>query len=228
MENKKIKSWDPVWEKVFSENPWGKYPGESLIRFIARNFYKLNRPEIKILEVGCGPGANVWYIAKEHFDAYGIDGSETAIKQATERIGEDGLKANLTVGDIVDLPYEDNFFDAVIDVECICCNNMENSNKIFAEINRVLKPNGKFYSRTFSDKLFIGNNYKTAGENEYNDISEGPLAGKGFVRLTPKNLIEKIYGDHFKIISVDELDWTQDNVKIMVSELVIISEKKHF
>ena len=27
------KSWDPIWEKVFLESPWGKYPGESLIQF---------------------------------------------------------------------------------------------------------------------------------------------------------------------------------------------------
>lgn len=35
-----IKSWDPIWEKVFKDNEWGKYPGENLIQFVARNFYK--------------------------------------------------------------------------------------------------------------------------------------------------------------------------------------------
>ncbi len=79
-------SWDPIWEKVFSEQPWGKYPGESLIRFIAKNFYKLNRGEVKILEVGFGTGANIWYLSREKFDTYGIEGSETGVKLAYERL----------------------------------------------------------------------------------------------------------------------------------------------
>jgi len=32
-------AWDPIWERVFSSQAWGKYPGEDLIRFVARNFY---------------------------------------------------------------------------------------------------------------------------------------------------------------------------------------------
>jgi hypothetical protein len=31
--------WDKGWDKIFSTAEWGKYPGEELIRFIARNFY---------------------------------------------------------------------------------------------------------------------------------------------------------------------------------------------
>ena len=222
------KSWDSIWEKVFVQNPWGKYPGESLIRFVAKNFYKLNRPQIKILEVGCGPGANIWYLAKDDFDAYGIDGSETAINQAKYRLNEEKLKANLTVGDIIKLPYEDNFFDAVIDIECVYCNNLENSLIIFSEINRVLKPSGKFYSRTFSDTefLYLGSKYVKLAENEYTDIMEGPFAGKGFVRLTPKNTIATNYGKHLKHISTDELISSTNNEITTVSEWVIISEKK--
>ena len=32
-------SWDPVWENVFQNQSWGKYPSENLVRFVARNFY---------------------------------------------------------------------------------------------------------------------------------------------------------------------------------------------
>ena len=59
-------SWDATWEEVFRQQEWGKYPGEDLIRFVARNFYNVEkRSDIKILEVGCGPGANLWFIARE-------------------------------------------------------------------------------------------------------------------------------------------------------------------
>ena len=158
MNENAMESWDPIWEKIFSENPWGKYPSESLIQFIARNFYNLNRSETHILEVGCGPGANIWYLAKEKFNAFGIDGSETAIVQAEERLKSENLSAKFNVGDIVSLPYSDLTFDAVIDVECIYANDLENANKILKEISRVLKKTGLFYSRTLSDKIYIGDN----------------------------------------------------------------------
>ena len=63
--------WYPVW-KVFVGQTWGKYPGEDLIRFIARNFYSRQiRRDTRILEVGCGPGANLWFLAREGFSFAG-------------------------------------------------------------------------------------------------------------------------------------------------------------
>lgn len=32
-------AWDPVWESIFTNQAWGRYPGEDLIRFVAKNFY---------------------------------------------------------------------------------------------------------------------------------------------------------------------------------------------
>src|SRR5271169_5666380 len=122
-------SWDPVWEKVFQEREWGKYPAESLIRFIARNYYRKDRKNIRLLELGCGPGANIWYMAREGFDVYGIDGSETAIDKVKKRLESEGLKASLITGDITSLPFDDNFFDGIIDVECLYCNNRESTGK---------------------------------------------------------------------------------------------------
>jgi ubiquinone/menaquinone biosynthesis C-methylase UbiE len=222
------KSWDATWEKIFSERPWGKYPGESLIRFVAQNFYNRNRnrKEIKILEVGFGTGANIWYLAKENFSVFGIEGSETGIRIARQRLREEGLEAELVSGDIVQLPYSDNFFDAVIDCECIYCNDLTNTKIIFGEINRVLQPGGKFYSRTFSTDQFIGKEYETVAENEYTNISTGPLANKGFARLTPQNAVPAIYGSHFNIISVDTLNATIENGAVKISELIIVLEKK--
>ena len=57
------------------------YPNEALCRFLGSNgFFNVERKEdIRILEVGCGSGANLWMIAKEGFDAYGLDASSAAI-----------------------------------------------------------------------------------------------------------------------------------------------------
>jgi len=63
-------SFDPVWEEVFRAQEWGKYPPEHVIRAVARNFYKApDRKAVKILDIGSGPGANTWYVAREGFSA---------------------------------------------------------------------------------------------------------------------------------------------------------------
>lgn len=172
METKNSQSWDPVWEDVFSSQNWGKYPAESLIRFIANNFYKKDRKSTTILEVGCGPGANIWYLSREHFDAYGIDGSKTAIDLAKRRLQSEKLNANLIVGDIISLPYEAGLFDGIIDVECIYTNNRQNSETTLKGIQRVLKNDGLFYSRTFAEDMFLGNKKQELTNFEYSNIKE--------------------------------------------------------
>jgi SAM-dependent methyltransferase len=223
--NSEIESWDPAWERVFKEQEWGKYPGESLIQFIARNFYNKERKKISLLEVGCGPGANIWFMAREGFKVTGIDGSETAIKIAKKRLLNENLEAELIAGDIIKLPFKSLEFEAVIDIECLYANNEQNSLTILAEINRVLKKDGLFYSRTFSNDMFIGNRLEEEN-HEFLNISEGPLRGKGFVRLINERQIIDLYGKYFDIISIDKLEYSQYNGKQLISEFIVICKKK--
>ena len=217
-------SWDPIWERVFSSQEWGKYPGEDLIRFIARNFYSKDRKNIRILEIGSGPGANIWYMSREGFNVFGIDGSQTAIDNAMKRLKSDGLNATLTVGDIISLPYEDGFFDCVVDMECLYCNNFEKSSLILKEIHRVLKDHGLFYSRTFTDEMHVGPS-SPVSLGEYDTVLEGPLAGKGFVRLASKESLYKLYRNYFNITSLDKSDYTLNNGLMKISEWFISCQK---
>ncbi|MBU6430483.1 MAG: methyltransferase domain-containing protein, partial [Cyanobacteria bacterium REEB65] len=148
-----MKSWDPTWEKVFQGQAWGAYPGENVVRFVARNFYGKRRDRVKILEVGCGPGANLWYLAREGFGTYGIDASPTAVRLAQERMAADGLGADVRQGDIVNLPWPDRSFDAIIDVECLYANDRRATEVILREIRRVLLPGGLLFSQTLSREM---------------------------------------------------------------------------
>lgn len=219
-------AWDDVWESIFQKKEWGKYPSEHVIRFVAKNFYQGHRENTKILEIGCGTGSNIWYLARERFDAYGIDGSETAIQLANDRLSEEKLKADMRVGDIIVLPYNDNYFDAVIDNECIYSNNLNDSEAIMKEVCRTLKKEGVFFSRTFADDTYIGRISKKAGHLEYTDISDGPFAGAGFARLIDKEGIMNLYGKFFNILSIDKIGHTVSNGEIFISEWIIIGRKK--
>ena len=76
MNNQAQTTWHPVWERIFAtRESWGKYPPEELIRFVAGNYYSASvRKDIRILEVGCGPGGGPsWFIAREGFSFSGIE-----------------------------------------------------------------------------------------------------------------------------------------------------------
>jgi ubiquinone/menaquinone biosynthesis C-methylase UbiE len=219
-------AWDPSWDSVFQNNAWGKYPSESLIRFIAKNYYSRSRKDVKILEIGCGPGANVWYMSREGFSAYGIDGSATAIGQARKRMAGDNLSADLRVGDATRLPYEDGTFDAAIDVECLYSNPEEGAKKMLAEASRVLKKDGMLFSQTFAEDMYAGSSNKKTGDLEYSAISDGPLAKQGYARLTDKASMARLYGSLFKILSADKMTYTVNNGGVKISEWIIICAKR--
>ncbi len=220
-------AWDPVWEEVFQKQAWGKYPGEDLIRFVARNFYSAeSRKDIKILEVGCGPGANLWYMAKEGFEIYGIDGSNTAIEQARARLDSEcpNWSGQLLVGDISALPFPDEFFDAVIDNGAVTCNSYENSISIYSEMARVAKKQGKLFSRTLAKGTWGDETGEQVGYNAY-IVDEGPLLGKGYIRFAKYDDIETLVRD-FSIQEIQLISREYMDVRKAVKEWVIIGEKK--
>ena len=198
--------WNQGWDDVFRAKDWGKYPPEELVRFIGRNFFGApQRDQIRILEIGCGAGANLLFLAQEGFDATGLDGSTIALDRAAARLTERGLTARLDHGDAMALPYADDSFDCVIDVECIYANVLADSRTIIAEARRVLKPGGLFFSKTFMTGT-SGEDTGTRMGNEPNTflaIPDGPFnSGYGIIRLTAEEEIPDLFGC-FHELSVD-------------------------
>lgn len=220
-------SWNPVWEQVFSNQEWGKYPPEDFIRFIARNFYNVeNRTKIKILEVGCGPGANLWFLAREGFETFGIDGSQTAITRAKNRLNTEcpNWRGELTVGDFSILPYPNDYFDAVVDIEAVYCNSYATSKQIYGEMARVVRGGGKLYSRTFAPNTWGMGTGEKVGHNAW-IVSEGPLLGKGYSRFTEYEEIKNLM-DKFEIESIEMMTRSIDNIRHEIKEWLIVGSKR--
>jgi len=132
-----------------------RYPNERLIGFIASRLAgrgKSERDGLKVLEVGCGSGANLWYLAKEGLAAYGMDASPTGLALARENLRDNwSVEADLALGKFTQLPYLDDQFDFVVDVVSLQHLDLESSKRAFAEVARVLKPKGEFFSYRLGD-----------------------------------------------------------------------------
>jgi 2-polyprenyl-3-methyl-5-hydroxy-6-metoxy-1,4-benzoquinol methylase len=101
----------------------------------------------KILDFGTGTGRHTVYLAKMGFEVYGFDWSEAAITLARQHLARQGLSANLTVWDMNEtpLPYNDEFFDAVIAVRVLHHTYTEKITRIAAEISRITRVGGYLY-----------------------------------------------------------------------------------
>jgi ubiquinone/menaquinone biosynthesis C-methylase UbiE len=188
-------SWDVQWNEFFEHSDGNRYPEPMIVRFVMKNYSQLDknaRNRVNVLDLGCGTGPHVWFLAKEGFSTFGIDGSEQAIKKAMARVTAEGLTADLKVGDFVRLPYSDQSMDAVIDASSLQHNDTDSIHKVLDEVRRVLKPNGRLFS------VFI------AAEREKQHSLVTNYASVEDVRA--------LYGTHFTEVRVGYQEYAWDSL----------------
>jgi len=107
-------------------------------------------PGLKLLEVSCGRGGGLNAIlsaAPGVFDATGLDVAVNAIAFCRANYGEDDRR-RFVEGSALNLPFPDASFDVVLNVEA--SNDYGDLPRFFAEVARVLKPDGVFvYTDSF-------------------------------------------------------------------------------
>lgn len=193
-----------TWEKIFQSHEWGKYPSIPVIRFMARNFYSVkNRKEIKILEIGSGTGANLWYCAREGFSVIALEGSQTGIERMKKRFEAENLTPYLLDVKQGDYYYtldeiEDSSIDGIIDSESLSCNPFDRAREIIVKCFKKLKLNGLMLSITFAEGTWGLEGEECDYHATYPTV--GPLANKGFTRYTTYDDINKLYKLHNNVI----------------------------
>jgi 2-polyprenyl-3-methyl-5-hydroxy-6-metoxy-1,4-benzoquinol methylase len=102
----------------------------------------------KMLDVGCGLGHFCRYLRAKCVDAeiWGIDFSPWAIRHAKKLAEQIGAKIQFVVGEALDLPFQDNFFDIVVAMEIL--EHLSEPEKFMEEAKRVLKPGGRIFFTT--------------------------------------------------------------------------------
>ena len=208
-------SFNVVWEDIHSSQEWGAYPAEHVIRFIARNYYGFERNNVKILDFGCGAGAHTWYLAREGFDVYAFDGSQSAIKRTQARLERDGLSANLKVTDALDTGYPDDFFDAVVDNFCIYSNLTENIQSMYKGIWSILKPQGRLCTACFGKRTTGYGKGELLEKDTYTNLTEGALAGRGITHFFSKEALKMILSQAgFHDIHIDTILYTDNQNQV--------------
>lgn len=94
----------------------------------------------RVLEVSFGTGYLMMHYAGQ-FEVHGIDLNARMVSIAMENLRQAGLTANLRQGTVEDLPYEDGFFDTVVNT--MAFSGYPDGTRAMTEIRRVLAPGGR-------------------------------------------------------------------------------------
>ncbi|MDK1285601.1 class I SAM-dependent methyltransferase [Pseudoalteromonas umbrosa] len=138
------------WESIYqSGQQLNKYPFSEIVSLIFQ--MKKSNQSLKVLELGCGAGNNIYFMASEGIQCAGIDCSPSALRFATSRIEESQLTADLRVGCFTNLPWSANSFDLVIDRSALNCVPREQIKTALQQVHRVLKPGGRIFSQIYAD-----------------------------------------------------------------------------
>lgn len=103
-----------------------------------------------ILDVGCGNGRNLQEAARRGHPAFGIDISCEALAQLRQRFQSLNLNADARLGDFRALPYARGSISGVLAINVFQHNDWAGAVRSFAEVGRVLVPNGLFLLRVRS------------------------------------------------------------------------------
>lgn len=203
------KDYGSHWEEKFSSRSWGRYPPEDLVRVMGRTYASVDHRTVSVLELGCGPGANLWFMHREGFNVAGIDGSPSAIEIAQRRLvaenaGLNELPPDLRVGDFSTLPWDDDNFDHVVDVFAIYANTVDVIRATLREVGRVLRPGGRFYSKLWGRETTGFGTGIELEEGTFTNIPAGPCADMGVAHFFDRDEIDRVFAD-FQISVIDHV-----------------------
>ena len=122
-----------------------------MLQFLRRHTLEANspflipylRPGLRVLDFGCGPGTISVGLARvvAPGEMHGVDMEESQIdlaRSVARAAGQDN--ATFHVGDAIDMPFEDNFFDVAHSYNVLM--HIPDTAAVLAEVKRVLKPGG--------------------------------------------------------------------------------------
>jgi SAM-dependent methyltransferase len=143
-------TWDRSFTEQIAASAYNTSAVEAVIRHVA--YYLRGRAPAELrgmsfLEMGCGAGPNLIWLARKGVSVSGIDIARAALALARENLRAAGLSrrvGRLVEGSVTRTPFAGGSFDGVIE-SCVFQHlDREDRARAFAEVRRLLKPGGLF------------------------------------------------------------------------------------
>jgi SAM-dependent methyltransferase len=210
------------WNEVYKRKGKLQYEYDPLVEKSTIPLFKEHKVG-KILDLGCGTGRHAEVFAKNDFRIVGIDISEVATNISIETLKD--LRTSFFVGDMKDIKFPDDYFDAVFCFQVIHHAKTYEVWKTLDEITRVLKKNGI---------LFI--TFPSLRENEHIFKDGTGIEPNTYVNLdcldgiVPHHFFEEkeiqsLFDNRYKIISTNKRDIFVEHENTSWNYYVVAAQK---
>ncbi len=155
MQTKIYQSQYKFFERAYAldKDLWTEFKDDPIVKQVGK-LIKKDNPQGKVLDLGCGRGRNSILLAKLGFEVRGVDLVPKALNEAKKSARKEKLDGNVHFqkADALNLPFEKDSFDGVIDRGCFHHIVKRDWAKYRRNINKVLKDGGYFLVVVFSKK----------------------------------------------------------------------------
>jgi SAM-dependent methyltransferase len=178
-------NFSPAWDAAYREGRhWSVWPWSDVVSLTLRHA----RPEQgfrRVLEIGCGAGANISFFDRLGVDYAAVDGSDFAV--AALNAAYPHLLGKIAVADFTKgIPFAGPF-DLVVDRAALTQHHRRHP-AWPALIHDVLRPGGKLIGINWFSRFSASHNDASAGdgidEHTRTNIAAGPFAGIGAVHFS--------------------------------------------
>ena len=145
--------WNAFYTNRESGVPFFKNsPDENLVQYIESRQIAPSR----VLDLGCGPGRNAFYLAQQGSMVDAVDASHEAIKWAKERADQLKLDIHFLLGDIFEMNFEKDGYDFIYDSGCFHHLYPHRRISYLALLEKQLQPGGYFGICSFKPNGELG------------------------------------------------------------------------
>jgi len=143
--------WKFVWRYRRGQTPWDTNitPPEVM------EFIEKTEPG-RALDLGCGTGTNAITLARNGWQATGVDFVPKAIRTARRKAAAAGLKVSFHVADVTDLGFLTVKYDYILDIGCLFTLKEMDRREYSRSVLRLLEPRGWYMLYAWMPRTFRG------------------------------------------------------------------------
>lgn len=189
-------SFSEQWDQRYRDGThMSVWPFSDLVSLVMRHGRPAH-PGFKVLELGCGAGANIPFFRQLEVEYYAVEGSAHIVQNLQRRFPE--LEPRIAAADFTrGIPFEASF-DLVVDRGSLTHNTSRAIRRTLDNLRERLQPGARFIGVDWfsTDHREFGRG--SPGQDEYTrtGYSEGPFAEVGDVHFSDRQHLLDLFRDY--------------------------------